>query len=397
VQTPRSFAIVAVAWGLLAGAARAEEPLATPALTFKPSKGFIDDPLALDGDSGRLAVLRTDSASFARLEIVDLGTGKVTRSFPAGGPQQLFERIHFAPGGAMVVITRDPGGGRRSAQIFSASGKAAGLIGPVTDFGLTRHGDRTSLTGWDRKAGPSGGNTYAVSQYALGSPARKAGPRAYVVGQDGMLRTPELKALAWQNGYAELVGQIPGRYDKAKDVRQPDRAAVLDLLTGKLLLETEIADVMAWAGAAQLREKRPNRSLLVQLNDGQDQASLVDGFGRQAPLDLPAKVGNYDPRSLAEQEEPGVLTFSFALDPLNTEALARGKADKPYLDLYRVRHESTPGKATPPTDLTVLLRAPMDDRPVSWVVSGQFLALLRKHKSFSRGGTEVEVYRLPAK
>jgi len=38
---------------------------------------------------------------------------------------------------------------------------------------------------------------------------------------------------------------------------------------------------------------------------------------------------------------------------------------------------------------------PLDDRPVSWVVGGQFVALLRKHKSFSRGGTEIEVYRLP--
>ena len=34
---------------------------------------------------------------------------------------------------------------------------------------------------------------------------------------------------------------------------------------------------------------------------------------------------------------------------------------------------------------------PLDDRPVSWVVGGHYMALLRKHKSFSRGGTEIEV------
>jgi hypothetical protein len=399
---PRGSITFALLACLAAVPARAQSPQdqAKPELVFKPAKGFIDDPMAVDGETGRLAVLRTDSASFARLEIVDLASGKVTRSFPAGGPQQLFERILFGgKGGSMVVITRDPGRGRRSAQLFSAAGKASGLIGPFTDFGLTERGGRATLIGWDRRPGPAGGTTYAVSEYGLGSQARLAGPRAYAVSKEGMVAHPELKLLGWQDGYSRMVGQIPGGYDKAKDVRQPDRAAVLDLLSGKVVLDTEISDVMAWATVAQLRGKRPNRDLMVVLNDAQDEAQLVDAFGRTAPLALPAKVGDYDPRSLAEQEEPGgsTLYFSFALDPLNTEALARGKADKPYLDLYRVRHESTPGKSAPATDLAQLLRAPMDDRPVSWVVSGSFLALLRKHKSFSRGGTEVEVYRLPTK
>ena len=41
-----------------------------------------------------------------------------------------------------------------------------------------------------------------------------------------------------------------------------------------------------------------------------------------------------------------------------------------------------------------LLRAAMDDRPVSWVASPRFVVALRKFKSFSRGGYEMEVFPL---
>jgi hypothetical protein len=36
----------------------------------------------------------------------------------------------------------------------------------------------------------------------------------------------------------------------------------------------------------------------------------------------------------------------------------------------------------------------MDERPAAWVASGGYAAVLRKHKSFSRGGAELELYSL---
>jgi hypothetical protein len=120
---------------------------------------------------------------------------------------------------------------------------------------------------------------------------------------------------------------------------------------------------------------------------------VIDAVGHRVPLTLGTPVQNYERKSLREQEDAAsrTLYFSFALDPLNPDALGRQKADKPYLDLYRAQL-SADGKSA---DTTRLLRAPVDDRPAIWVLDHGHVAVLRKHKAFSRGGNEIEVYAIP--
>jgi hypothetical protein len=207
--------------------------------------------------------------------------------------------------------------------------------------------------------------------------------------------------VTWQDGYAQIVGERPGAYDKKKDARQPARAAVLDALTGAIVSDNEIADLHGWALASQLRRTNLNRTLLAVVTDEQDGVEVIDTAGRRLPLALPggARVQNYDRKSLREQEDPArrALYFSLGLDPLNPDALGRQKADKPYLDLYRVQlaQSGVSGDARP--DTARLLRATLDERPVTWVLHGGYVVLLRKHKSFTRGGNELEVYALPAR
>jgi hypothetical protein len=381
---------------LIARVAAADE-LAKPAFVLKPDKGFIDDPFAIDGDSGRLAVLRTDSASFALVEIVDLGTGKTRRAFAAGNPQQLFDRVLFAGGDdtGIVLITRDSVTSRRSAQYFGPDGRPLGLVGPVTDFGTVRRGDTRYLVAWDRKTAASGQTTYTVAQYKLEGLAKVGKPRAFVIDREGMLAQPSFKVITWQDGFSQIVGEKPGAYDKKKDARQPSKAAVFDTLSGTFVSETEIGDLLGWTLATQLRRTRLNRTIIPVLNDTQDGVQLIDAVGRRTPLDLKAlgtPVQNYDPKSLAEQEDSAnhVLYMSLSLDPLNPDALGRQKADKPYLDLFQVRVPAD-GKSA---EAARLLRVSLDDRPVTWVVGGRFVALLRKHKAFSRGGGEIEAHQL---
>jgi hypothetical protein len=376
---------------LLSRPAFADE-LAKPIFALKPEKGFIDDCFAIDGASARLALLRTDSASFALVEIVDLNTGKTRRAFAAGNPQQLFDRVLFAGGDdtGIVLVTRDSVTSRRSAQYFGADGRPLGLVGPVTDFGTITRGGSSFLVAWDRRTAASGQTTYTVAQYKLEGLARVGKPRAYLINKEGMLTDPPLKVVTWQDGYSQIVGERPGGYDKKKDVRQPGKAAVLDALTGTFVSESEIGDVLGWTVATQMRRTRVNRTLLPVMTDEQDGIQVIDAVGHRTPLNLGAPVQNYDPKSLLEQEDSAsrTLYLSLSLDPLNPDALGRQKADKPYLDLYRV------GITEKASVATRVLRVALDERPVIWVVGGRYVALLRKHKSFTRGGNEIEAHQL---
>lgn len=378
---------------LLAVPAGAQE-LAKPTFALKPEKGFIDDPFAIDGDSARLAVLRTDSASFALVEIVDLKTGKTRRGFAAGNPQQLFDRVLFAGGDdtGIVLVTRDSTTTRRSAQYFGPDGRPLGLVGPVTDFGVATRGGTKYLVAWDRKTAASGQTSYTISQHKLEGLARVGKTRAYAINKDGTISDPPLKVVTWQDGYSQIVGERPGAYDKKKDARQPAKAAVLDVLSGTFVSEAEVSDVLGWTVASQMRRTRLNRTLLPVITDEQDGIQVIDAVGRRMPLNLGAKVQNYDRKSLLEQEDTAnrAVYFSLSLDPLNPDALGRQKADKPYLDLYRAQI-SADGKAA---DTKRVLRVAIDERPAIWVVGGRYVAILRKHKAFSRGGNEIEAHEL---
>jgi hypothetical protein len=159
--------------------------------------------------------------------------------------------------------------------------------------------------------------------------------------------------------------------------------------------------VVAWAAATQLRKKLPGRGLFAMFSPDTQIFDLIDFQGRRGAIQLPVPLRYYDPSTLQEQEDfaGGSLLFSLAVDPLHAEALARRKKDTAFLDLYWARpsasRTSVPtGKA--PLDVAVerLLRAPMDDRPATWVAAGGHAAVLRKHKNFSRGGNLLEVYLL---
>lgn len=399
-------AMVATRASLAAPPASAPAPAAAPTtakpqFTYRADKGFIDDAIALDGEAGQAAIVRTDSASFAKLELLDLQQGKAVRSFPLGDPQQIFERVVFAGGGAVVVVTRNATSGMRSAVRFDDKGTPSGQAGPATDFGLTNRGGKRLLVSWTKSGDERNGRgkaSYTIATYELATLAR-VGKTLALSTEDSVLKKPGLKLGAWTDGYTRVVGSKLGDYDKQKDVRLPDRAAAFDVLSSTIAWEADIADVYAWAAVGDLRKRAPNRSAFAVVTADGSALELVDSLGARTPLPLAQPFEMYDQRSLVEQELPfeDRLAFSLTLDPLNPQALARHKADKPYVDLYAVKVPA-PGPAAGPRESAprLLVRVPMmEERPVAWVVGGQWVVVLAKHKSFSRGGTELAAFRVP--
>jgi hypothetical protein len=378
-------------------------PPAQSRFSIHTERGFIDDPFALSPKSRSLAILLTDAASFARVDIIDLETGRPRRNLALGDPQRVFERVFFAEDGAgIVLLSRDAGSGRRSAQYFDGNGKPAGIVGPASDFGVvTRDGERF-LIGVTQTTVPAG-VAFNISRYRLAGLGRVGKSRTLVVTKSDELRAPPLKSVSWQDGHAVIVGLAPGGYDKARDVRVPDQGAAYDVLAGNFTWKGQISDVVAWATATELRHKFDGRSLFAVLAADANSFELVDWLGRRGSLDLPVPLRYYDPSSLVELEDPATpsLFFSLAIDPLHPEALARRKKDPSYLDIYWARPAALkPNQAVGKDPLrpavTRLLRALVDDRPTTWLAAGSYAAVLRKHKNFSRGGNLLEVFPLEA-
>jgi hypothetical protein len=377
-------------------------PPAQSRFSIHAEKGFIDDPFALSPKSRSLAVLLTDAASFARVDVIDLETGRPRRTVALGDPQRVFERVLFAEDGVgLVLLSRDAGSGRRSAQFFDGNGKPAGLVGPAAEFGVAvREGERF-LIGLSRTTVPAG-EAFTVARYRLAGLGRVGKSKTVVISKSDELRAPPLKSVSWQDGHAVIVGASPGGYDKARDVRVPDQAAMYDVLAGNFTWKGDIADVVAWATASELRHKLDGRSLFAILAADNQSFELVDWLGRRGTLDLPVPLRYYDASTLVELEDAATpsLFFSLAIDPLHPEALARRKKDPSYLDIYWARPAAAKSNQANKEPLrpaiSRLLRALVDDRPTTWLAAGSYAAVLRKHKNFSRGGNLLEVFPLEA-
>jgi hypothetical protein len=364
----------------------------------KADKGFFDDAMAIDPQNGLVALIRTDSASFADLEMFDLVKKSKVTSFPLGSAQDIFERIEFTgQGRSVVVVVQDSKTGQRVAQRFDNEGKPAGLVGPAADIGFATRGNQRLIVKWDRAQNKKGQNQFLISTFDLAnlSPVGKT----QALPTDGLDRItkPPLTILSWTDGYTQIFGQEPGGFDKAKDMRIPDRAALFDVLKGDMTWRGDIADVVAWSGVNQLRRRRPGRSVFAEVAEDQSRLDIVNGIGLRAGTKLAVPFEMYDLRSLMESESPseGSFFFSLTVDPLNPPALEKKKADIPKLDVYRLPIPPLGSPTVAEFVPQLILRAPMDDRPVKWMIAGPWIVILRKFKSFARGGEVLEIYNQP--
>jgi hypothetical protein len=383
--------LAAAAWLVPAAASSKVPPKPfEPERALKPAEGYFDEAFALEPGGARLYLVRTDGATFTKLEVVDLATGKTTSSFDLPKGQTAVERLEPLPGGkGVVLVSREgtPEAPTLAATVIDGAGKAGAKVGPALAFGRPSAPPQDVLLAFDRKPGPrEGDGTYTITPYKLETLAPAGRPRTYKTVA-GELKTPPFRILDFIDGYGRAVGERPRAYVKKDDVREPPRMATLDTLTGKISDEAEIVDVLAWAQVSKLRARHPGRALFTELNQDDAGVDVVDAMGKKQPVELAVPFTLYDAKSLTDQEgpEPGAFYFGIAVDPLNPEAIKRQKADLPILDIYgtKAREES------PALRCRVFI-----PRNVTWRAGWGKVVMLKRFKSFTRGGDELDVYKL---
>jgi hypothetical protein len=219
--------------------------------------------------------------------------------------------------------------------------------------------------------------------------------------RDGRIVTAQGSAmpLYFIDDYQTLVAKHDGFYDKKKDIRQPDFLALLDALTGKVRRSFTISDP---AGLLELtRLHKDHSASAFPLYDAETQKlELFASAAHLGPeptaaaetrseLRLARPTGQYDGATLRyELPRRDRLLFSLTVDPVNEQAIAQHRTDPNDIDLYVVDLKGTAAARK-------LLTLPGHKRPSDWTAtSSGRLALLRKHKNFPRGGTQIEVYDL---
>ena len=432
----RVVSTVAALGAALLGGAAAAAPAADSArpapLVIRPDKGFIDDAYALTADGSALVYVNTDGANWATLRAVGLpGRGEAAPPVadpktavapgkggsPAAAPfkiapgtsQELVAnlplstfKMYLLPDDRVLVVSRDTEvGGVVNGAIYSLRSRGAvpAALGPASDITVAHTGSGPATVALTRPTEKK--NEYRVQAVSTAT-LKPLAQKVYKV-REGEPRVQTDKGSAmplyFLDDYLTLVAKHDGFYDKKKDARQPDFLAFVDAPSGKLTRSRPIAAPAAVLELARLRTghgesvmvshdpESQRFELLAALDSGQADGPVES----RTPLTLPRPASTYDPATLLYQlARPGLLVLSLTVDPVNEQAVAARRTDPDLIDLCAV--ELSGGAPGPAQRLRTL---PGNQRPSSWkVTAGGRLALLRKHKGFSRGGTEVEIYDL---
>jgi hypothetical protein len=369
---------------LASASAGAQQPTPAPAPLHQVhvEKGFIDDAIALSADGERVAYVLSDGDT-ATLTIEKIGGGAVVKAKVAGLPPIISKLAFSADGKHLLVVGDDREKEAKVAQVYTTAGQPLkGKLGPVTDLDLATLQGVPVVVTFQVKRGKND-TSFTFAAYGL-SDLKLKKKKTYVTDKQGLIKGLEMKVISYADSYLRLIGQRKGDFDKKNDIRKPENRSIVDTLSGKILESVEITDPMAWGEVAKLRGERPAAEAFVLIEELKTLV-LVDRDHQRAEIGLPEKMLKYEPKTLLQQLAGPTIYFTLSVDPVNPDITAKGKTDRPDVDLYALDLGAKRAQR--------LWRLGCD-RPVAWNVAAGRVALLKKYKNFSRGGVDLEVYPL---
>jgi hypothetical protein len=377
------FAVLAVTRAAAAAPLGWAEPV-QPVAVYKPDESsFIDDAFALREDGRAIAYLTTDGDSRASLHLDEVPRTHPGATIPNAPLHAI--AIYWLAADRVLVVDRDAERQKLVGFIFTSKGPTGEKLGPADGIAPATLDGKPIVVTWTRTE--KRGVDHAFVAYPRDT-LRPIAHRSYKEDAEGKLaeRDGPLKLLWFRDGYTAAAVLKAGEYDKAHDIRRPDRFGRFDLFKGKLSDPRELEDMMAFAQASLDHKKHQDEDPFVMLSDDQKKLLLIDGLDR-AELTLARDLSMYEPASFASQPlDGGHLLVSATVDPTNRAAVARKKTDPDDIEFYEVDEKS--GHAA------LLLHLPGQGRPSSWQVSDSRVAVLRKSKGFERGGVEIDVHEL---
>ena len=355
---------------------------ATEVATFTGPMGFIDDAIATDDQ--HIAYVETDGSTKAQLHLVALANEQdTTIDISAITLHPIALRLL----GTRAFVVSEAEDGSQTGALFELAPAAKRPViyklGPATHITVITRDGRPRVAVERVSQLSDGGTRHEVSLHAIENGARLGVGHLDLDAQNGNKQL-DFHVNHWADGDSRAFGIKGGEWDPKEDTRSPNVEAVYDVVAGKIVERTPIADLF---------EQRKRYQVLADVGTTLDfvrmawdnQSVQLWRAGRAKPLELDQPLAHYDPKSLqGELESDGTAWIALKIDPVNADAVARHKADPEYLDVF---HVAADGKATRVARVlgtnTRFRLGAMHDR--FW--------LLERSGGFDRGGKSLTIYK----
>ncbi len=356
---------------------------ATEVVKLTGSDGFIDDGIAYDDQ--RIAYVETDGSTKATLHVVVLATEQDTAIDISA---TVLRAVGLRLLGNRAFVVGQTEDGSQTGTLFEISPMVKKPVvyklGPATKVTPIMRDGKLRVAVY-RSSQPGDGLTrHDVSLHAIESGARLGGGHLDVDAQ-GYNKQLDFHVNHWADGMTRAYGIKGGEWDPKEDTRSPNAEAGYDLVAGKIVDRTPIADLF---------EQRKRYQALADAGGVLDfvrmawdnQSVQIWRAGKPKPLELDQPIAQYDPKSLQGELQPdGTAWVALNVDPVNPDAVARKKADPEYLDVFRVGADNKAVRVTRVLSTGTRRRlGAMRDR--FW--------LLERSNGFDRGGKSLTVYKV---
>jgi hypothetical protein len=350
---------------------------------LRPAKGFIDDPVAV-GSADRLAYIETDAATFATLVVIEGGKPRARFGLPSATDVPVTLALLGDGDAGRVLVISQGENGQQTGALYDLGGKQVRRYGPATDVTLIERGKKQWIALHQTRPGARNTVEHQVELIDLNTGKRQGVPRRF--GLDRQLRSADhdFTVNHWLDGWTRAVGTKGGRWDARSNQRTPDISAEYDVIDGKFVREQPIKDVMLHTRRFQVMAERADRALFVRISDDGTMAELWKrGEVESLVLDQPLK--RYDGATISMAvDSAGATWLGLRVDPVNREAVARGRADTETLDIFRLHGDRA----------TLRASLPVSKRRVRWGALGDIVWVVERNIGFDRGGTRLTLYRL---
>jgi hypothetical protein len=385
-------AAVLSATGSVAAQPPAVAPLegAAEVVKITTPRGFIDDVVATDEQ--RLAYVVAETATRAELHVFTHATG--AEQVVDLAPITLQPVSLSLLGSRVLVVGRTDDGNQVAGMIeLAAKGKAkpAGSLvyklGPASHITLITRAGKPRIAVHAVSTTP-GGTRHEVELVDLASGKRIAAARPLELDASNHHAALELRVNHWSDGMTRAHGIKAGAWDPKEDQRAPDLEAVYDLVSGKLVQRTPIADLFEqrrrFQGLAAEAAMAGNLDFVTFAWDHSHIQLWRAGKPNRLELDQP--IISYDPKSLQGViGADGSAWIVLKVDPVNVAAVERKKADPEYLDVFQVAGDGTAVRKARVLAHGVRHR---------FGVVGRRFWLLERTNGFERGGRSIALYDL---